>query len=353
MLESISYNIAKWALPRENIPFHFKIDENIIFDHIIVHLPYDFELVEVINSDDYYILDNNIIIRSVKISKHVPGIFFGMVIRYNRIPVNLKFSSIINIEFIKNEEAILSQDLECRIFRPSLTITKVPDIIELKDEIESNKIGLDLKFIGFGDITIKIEALIGGKIVSQGDSLLYEVLLRLMERFHEFEKNHEKKSDALKINPQFVRAVIERLQKLIYEDQFPPEILSDDDLKRIQDYFFDIKKQENFSEIIFEETNNILLSILSDTLERNPENNIQLKDIRTNIKTKINAPISNIHLKIKYKDLLENEYPLQERQIQVDDRLTSHKNTSIDIPIRINNIDNQHFLNVTDINMGG
>jgi hypothetical protein len=247
--------------------------------------------------------------------------------------------------------------LECRIFRPSLIISKIPSLIELKDEseeiLESNKIGIDLQFIGFGDITIKIEALIGGKIVSQGDSLFFEVLLRLFERLNEAEKNHEERSDALKIEPEFVREVIEGVQKLIEEGRaLPPDILSNEEIMYLQNYYSDIKKQENFSEIIFEETINILLSILSDTLERNPESNIKLNDIRTNIKTKINAPIDNIQLKIRYKDLMENEYPVQEVQIQVDDKLTTHKNKSINIPIRIENIDNRHFMNVKDMNIG-
>jgi hypothetical protein len=127
---------------------------------------------------------------------------------------------------------------------------------------------------------------------------------------------------------------------------------SDDGICALQRYFVDIKKQENFSEIIYEETNNILISILSDTLERNLESNIELKDIRTNIRTQINAPIEKIHVKIEYKDLMENEYPPLEVQILVDDRLTTHKNRLIDIPIKIENIDNRHFINVNDINIG-
>lgn len=87
-------------------------------------------------------------------------------------------------------------------------------------------------------------------------------------------------------------------------------------------------------------------------MERNPEDNIKFRDSRTNIKTKINPPINNIRLKIRYKDLLENEYPSQEVQIPVIDKLTTHKNRSIDIPIRVENINNRHYINVNDMNMG-
>lgn len=128
--------------------------------------------------------------------------------------------------------------------------------------------------------------------------------------------------------------------------------MTDEEINKLQEYFFEIKKQENFSETIFEVTNNILLSILSDTLDRTPKNNIELEDIRTNIKTKINVPINEIILKIRYKDLMENEYPSHEIRIPVDDKLTTHRDKSINIPITIENIDNRHFMNVKDINMG-
>lgn len=348
----IRCNIARWALPRENIPLRLEIENDIEFDFIIIHLPFNFELVEMLNSDDYYIFENDVIIRSIKKSKHRPGIFFGLVIKYEGIPVNLKLRNDISVEFIKNDSRILSCNLECRIFRPSLTIMNVPTIIELKDNLEANKIGLDLQFIGFGDITIKIEAMIGGKIVSEGNCLLYELLFRMTERLKAAEKDLETKNNSIKIKPEFVRRVVERVQRLIYNKELPSELLTDEEIDKLKEYFFEIKKQENFSETIFEVTNNILLSILSDTLDRTPKNNIELEDIRTNIKTKINVPINEIILKIRYKDLMENEYPSHEIRIPVDDKLTTHRDKSINIPITIENIDNQHFMNVKDMNMG-
>jgi hypothetical protein len=350
---AIDSYIPRWALPRENIPLHIRLDRDIQFDYIVISLKEGFELIEVLNSDNYAKDNNDLIIYSVKRSKYEPGIFLGLVIRYNKIPINLKLSENINIRFIKNDETIFSCHMECRIFRPSLILSKIPDMIELTDDLKSNKIGLDLQFVGFGDISLQLIAKIGGKIVSQGDSLIYEVLLRLMDKLKEADENHCKKSIRFTIEPGFVRNVIDKFQEMIDNRELPSEILTEDDIKTIQDYLAELKRQEDYSDIIFEETNDILLSILTDTLERNPESNIELRDIRTNIKTKIDAPINKIHLKIKYKDAMENDYPAIEVQIPVHDKLKTHKNASIEIPIKIENIDNRHYMNVRDIDMGG
>ncbi len=360
----IEVNIVKWALPREKIPLHIKFNKEIQFDKIIVHLPRDFELVEVINVKDYKIEDNgDIIISSIKKAKAPCGIFCGLVIRYTKIPDHLKFSKKILVDIIKNNQKIHSLDMECRIFRPLLKVKNAPKIIELSDKKKSSTIPLELQYLGFGDIQISIEGLIGGNIVSIGDSLMYELILRFYERAYEkglinYEKGEyefladkkDKKGD-LQIKPSFVKEVADDLEKMVCEGEKPPEVLNGESFESLKEYLSELKKRENFTDIIFGEVNTLLMSILKDVLERNPEDNIELKNSRTRIKTKINTPIEKIQLKVNYTDLLKNEYAPSSVTIKVDDKLTVHKDTLIEIPIKIGKIDNRPLLNVKDISM--
>ena len=352
----IEGSIVRWALPRENIPFHIKINNEIPFDKIIVHLPKDFKLVEAINVGEYKIDNGDITILSVKKAKGLPEIFWGLVVTYIKIPDTLKFSKTITIDIIKNNKKSHSFDMECRIFRPMLKVMTTPESVELSEEKKSNKIPLELQYIGFGDIQIGIEARIGGNIVSKGESLVYEVLLRLYERGL-FKEEEEKeissvnKKNGLYVEPNFVREVVEELQRIIDNNEIPSELLDEVAIEELKEYLSDMKNRENFTEIIFGEVNTLLLSILRDILERNPEENIELRDARTRIKTKIDTPIENIQLKISYSDLMMNEYEPIEVLIPVNDKLTTHKNTLIELPIKIEKIDNKPLLNVKDISM--
>lgn len=353
--QDINGSIARWALPGENIPLHLKIEKEITFDRIIVHLPNDFQVVDLINIDKYSINDNDLTIYSVKKAKNAPSIFFGLAIKYIKIPKDLKFLSNINIEIVTTDKT-LSYNLECRIFRPFLKVNRAPEVIELVDGSKENKIELDLQYVGFGDITVEIQAQIGGNIVSQGDSLIHEVLLRLYEDgiLNKFEEpNQHKSGNGLEIMPDFVNQVIQKIQEILDDGNLPIDLLCKEDIEKLKGYIIDIKKKENFSQIIFEEINSILLSILSDILEKNPGENIELANRQTRIKTKINAPIEKINITIKYTDLMKNDYDPLILNIKVDDKLTTHRDTLIEMPIKIEKIDNKPFLNVKDIDMEG
>ncbi len=328
---------------------HLRIDKDFQFDQIIVHLPDDFKLVETINISDFSVFGTKIIIYSTKKTKSFSGIFFGLVIKYTGIPKKLKISKNLDIEIFKKDECLISCTMECRIFRPLLEIVNAPNKIVLVDGEESNKIDLHLRYIGFGDISVEIQALIEGDIVSQEDSLVYEVILRLYERMSNEEKYVNDDMVGFKIEQDFVNDIISKVMKQVDLDELSAESLNDEERYFIKECLKFIKKKENYAQIIYEETNNILLSILEDVLERNPEENIELKGRHTYIKTKIDAPVKVINLIINYTDLLMNKYPALEFAIDVEDKLLTHKNTSIKIPIKIEKIDAEPFMNVRDM----
>ncbi len=350
----IESDIAPWGLPYEEIPLHIKLKKEILFDTIIVHLPDNLDLVEPINIGDYKINQRDIIIHSIKRANLFSDVFFGLVVKYVNIPELLKVEKKIVFEIIKDNSIIHTFDMKCRIFRPQLKLKKVPNIIELSNNFNLKDILLELQYTGFGDIKIGIEARIGGNLVSQGESLIYELLLRLSEKgliSNETEKISGDTNGGLSIDPTYVSEVVEKVQKTIREGNIPLEILDNETIESLKKYFLELKNREDSSEIIFGEINTLLLSILKDILERNPEENIELKDAKTRIKTKINAPIDNIQLKINYTDILKNTYKPIEVTIEVDDKLTTYKNAIIEMLIKIEKIDNKPFLNVKEISM--
>jgi len=200
----IKGTIVPWALPREKIPVHVELPKNLVFDEIHIKVPYDFEFVDFLNVEEVIIEKELAKITKVMrpTLKDVP-MYFGFVIASTKIPEEIKIAKRITIEFIRNNEVINALNLIARIFRPKIEITKSIEKIELVDDQERFNAPINLKYIGFGDIKLKIEAEIGGRIVSHGESIIYELLRRLwlsevIESENKKEKEKNKKESSCK-----------------------------------------------------------------------------------------------------------------------------------------------------------
>lgn len=352
----ISGYVVPWALPNEKIPMHVKWSPDVLFDKIHVKIPSDFKILDILNVDEAELKEHEAIIKKVK--QPIEGVpsYFGMVISASKIFKELKMAKKIKIEFLRNEKTFYCLELYSRIFRPRLEVVKFPEEIELTDYPKKNKLPLNLKYIGFGDIEVIIEASIGGRIVSMGASIIYELLRRLWlsdiaeKRRGKMEKTIDKEREMrrrqLWVEPAYIRKMAQELQEKIDKGAIPTEELDAEAIASLKEWLTDVKTKDKFMEILYEKTEELLLSLLMDLFEKNPTNNVKLKDAKTVIRTKIKTPVTKLTLKLRYKDKIENEYPPIEIPIRIQDRRTEASGMLIEIPIFVKKWENEPFMNV-------
>ena len=160
----ISTEIPKWALPKEQVSLYIKIHKIDDIKQIIVKIPEYFIVNELINVRVFEKQNNDFIITKIGKLENNQN-YFGIVLLSTKYFTKLATKNLIKIIVITNSgtEEIFYE--HARIFRPKMEVDIDNEIILSNNQ---NKIPLHVKFIGFGDISIRIEAEIGGKIVTKG-----------------------------------------------------------------------------------------------------------------------------------------------------------------------------------------
>ena len=330
-----------WALPREEIPIHIEINKDITkyLKNIKINLIDDFELIDIINIANHEVKDNTIIINEIGKAKKSDFDYFGIVVATKKLPSELKKEIPINIEFEYHNGTKENMIQNARIFRPLLSFESIPEDITISDNDESlPKIPIRLKFIGFGDISLRTECKIEGEIVSIGTSMLDEVLRRII---NEGIVNGDENKNTVKVNQNYVENITaqirekfrkgENLQQIMKEQQ-----ITKDDIESL--YELSHKEKEKFMEIFFKTVENYVTKIISDMLSRNPGDNLQLES-QTKIHAQIKLPSTNVTIKFFYKDLLGNEYEPIEKVVQINDKRKNPSNFDVEIPLEIKDVD--------------
>ncbi len=351
--------IVPWALPGEEIPFHVTWPKLMQFDGIRVTLPYDFQIEDILNVDKgrIDIKDNIVTIYEVLTSRFldIPN-YFGMVVSSRRDYEQLKISKKISIEFLRNNEVVNTLELYARIFRPCLEVVELPKKIVISAEARSQSIPLHLRYVGFGDIRLQIKGSIGGKVISHGDSIFYELLRRLSLLSDPERRDEERerlKKHQYELDQEETWKLTETIKKKVELGTIPPEEVDEDIVKEMRQWLIDLSTQEDFMEILYAHVEDVMMSLLVDLLDRNPVDNVQLVNARTKLRTRIKAPPTNIRLLLKYKDLIGNEYVASlEIPLEIEDEEILEQGVDLELAINVEKWDNKPFLDVTtmDIN---
>jgi hypothetical protein len=352
----ISSYIVPWALPNEKMPMHVTWSSGVSFDKILVKLPSDFKVVDVLNVDEAEITENEIMIRKVKPPLEGFPSFFGIVMTSPKIFKELKMARKIIVEFLRKEKTLHCLELYARIFRPLIEAREFPREIELFDQPEKNKLPLHLRYTGFGDVEVRFEAKFRGRIVSMGESIVYELLRRLwlsdiIEKTSEkpaktVDKEKETRKRELWVDPAYIRAVAQKLEEKIEAGIIPTEELDAEAIADLREWLSDVRAKDRFMEILYEKTESMLLDLLVDLLERNPTGNVKLANARTMIRTRIKVPVTKLDITIRYKDKVGNDYPPIEIPVLVQDRRTEKGGMLVEMPIQVEKWESEPFMNV-------
>jgi hypothetical protein len=348
----ISGYIVPWSLPNEKMPMHVTWSSDVFFDKIQVKVPPDVVINDVLNVDEVSLKEHEATITKVKIPFEGVPHYFGMVVSAPIIYPELKVARKIEVKFIRGEEVFYCLELYGRIFRPSLEILDYPKEIDITDSGGSNRLPLSVKYTGFGDIELKIQADIEGKIVSVGESIVYELLRRLWQSDIVKKKRREESSDLkskkhqVHLEPSYVQQMAQILQEKIDQGIFPIEEIDSGAIRDLKEWLTDVRTKDRFMEILYQKTQELLLDLIVDLFEKNPTDNVRLANTKTVIRTKIKTPVTTVTLKLLYRDNVGNEYPPIEKQIQVRDKRSETGPFIIEIPIHIEKWEDEPFLNV-------
>ncbi len=78
-------------------------------------------------------------------------------------------------------------------------------------------------------------------------------------------------------------------------------------------------------DLLYSRTEGMLLNLLMDLLEAHPASNVDLVTPKSKILTRIKAPLTDIILRLRYQDLLKNEYEPADFTIKMIDKRAKGK----------------------------
>lgn len=347
----------KWALPREEIPIHVKIDKKITgkIKNAVLTVPDCFELTDTINLTEYTIDEKQIIVTNIGKANMSEYDYFGIVIATKEIFEELKKQIPITVKFNFHDGSIEEQTIYARIFRPLLEFEEVPKNITLTDNPNSDvNLPIGLKFTGFGEINLKSECKIDGEIVSSGTSVIDEVLHRLLKEGFFPDEDSENKS-GLTINQEYIHRVSNEVKNEFLKDEDIQKMVQNGQINdEAAQLLYELNKEEKekFMSVFYKTVEGYLIKIISDILKRNISNNLQIES-QTKIHTSIKLPVTEVTLRFFYKDILDNEYPPLEQKIQIIDKRENPSGFEVEIPMVITNVDeSKAYKNVGTMRIG-
>ena len=349
--ELVKLHIAPWALPNEAMPIHIRWEPQFDFQSATVSIPEGFDFVEFTNLDEVRLEGRKAIVDKSMVAKGGSSSYFGCVICCKQIPKETSLEGVVLISFVHHERVEFSRKLRAKIFRPQLAFIDAPETIKLKDSGTVRSLPLHLRYTGFGDVQLRVEATIGGNIVSESGSIAFEILRRLwLSEFSEKEGDQTvaKKKETLKVAPEYVKAIADEVQQIVDTGQVPTGMFDREVFEEISEWLQDPHRKQVFMEVLYSRTEDMLLGMLVDLLESHPATNVRLVDPRAKISTQIKAPIEKLMLRLRYRDLLGNNYDPVEVPIKIIDERTQAK-PALDIPIVIEKWEDKPLLNVAGV----
>ena len=340
-MSKIETEIPPWALPKEEITLYVKLEKGIEFSKIIIALPKCLEIKDFINVIKHYEKDNLIVILDIGKSTLSKKDYFGITIASIEPFKDLAVKSKISIQLVETNGTETEIETFARIFRPLLEIEKIPEQISLNDTEEST-LPIHLRFKGFGDISIRIEGNIGGSLVSEGGKSVIDRLFHGFLREGIFDKEFgEINEKGIVIDKTKLVRAFDELKTKLKDSKYIKELEQDKEITREAIEWlksFEETEQEKVMNVLYDTMEGYLIKKLTDIFERNVSRHLQI-DSGTNIIADIKAKLTDLRLKIFYKDLAGNIYPPIQSTVKILDKREKDTELRVLIPIEVENVD--------------
>lgn len=333
--------IAPWALPKEEITLYVKLKKNTPFSKISINLPTCLEIKGYINVNKYKQNKNNLDIFDIgrsSVSKHD---YFGVIVASIEPSKELAVKSKISVTLTEESGKLTEVETYARIFRPLLEIDQIPQQISLND-VEETTLPIHLKFKGFGDVSISIEGDIGGSLVSEGGRSIIDRLFHryLREGLFDAEIDHPDENEVTIDKTKLIRAFDEFKLKL-KDAEYRKNLEQDKEITSEAIEWlksFEASKQEKFMNALYDTMEGYMIKKLTDIFARNVSRHLQI-DSGTNIIAEIKAQLTNLQIRIFYRDLAGNIYPPIEFYVEIVDKRETDGELRVVIPIEVERVD--------------
>lgn len=319
--------LAPWGLSTEELPMHVLWSGPT--EEISITLPPELEVVEFHNigglsEAELVEKDELRFSRGDLVTQGYLGLvvtddnkYYDPVKRHN---IEITFSN------EKGEQTTLEKTTH--IIRPEIRVQNAPDEIRLTDENVPDYIEIDMEYIGFGMAQVEIEAETEGEFVSEGESLFHDLLEAILET-----EVHKQDVDSLDAIPEewkdesgieVPQGEIEEIVRKMSSLARSEELTEEHDHQELMEVAEALEEAERMSEtdsdvatIIYRFIETALLSSILNVVDRHPTENVSLDNPTTKIRTKARA--TELEVKIRLRDSLENEYEPETVLIDVHD----------------------------------
>jgi hypothetical protein len=322
----VSYYIAPWALPREEVPIHLVWEKQIDFDFIRIDLPAGIQVKEFYNVHIFKDHDNSVIIKKLKTSG-----FFGFVIALEELFDSLHLAKDITLAFVKSDRNLYSKTLRANFYRPKLELIDSPKSITLIDNADLKQIlKMTLKLVGFGRINITTDINIGGGFHTRGEALYRELVGRLLSAFKnlEFDDTEER---GISIDPNWLEKEAKKYVRKLKHGEVPDEF-SEHDLEEFREWINNPENSEAVLEALSRQMENILIDSLLFYFDRFPTDGVEFRQGTPAMC--IESATENVQIRFRYSDSLQNEYEPIQMAVRIFDQRTSNRDET-EIPINI------------------
>lgn len=361
----------KWALPREEIPIHVKISKGTTHKIECVRISLDerLSLVDRINISDY---DEGppITVKEIEKSARSDYDYFGIVVATKTNPDDLKTQIPVPIEIVYRDGTRDLHFAHARIFRPRVEFDSVPESIALSGGQDGPVIPVGLKFLGFGEVSLRVECRMGGKIISEGSSLPDQTLRRVPIGGMISAKD---RNQAVRINREYVEDMAEEAKKETRSDKIQRMIQGGVDRKTRASLYDMIEDDgQSMADAVYQTAEARLSQIVSEILGRRLGANSRLES-PTRIRYSHPAqsehqtggsPASNdrasptrlrqtsVQVLFFYKDRMDNEYDPIEKTISIIDKRAATASPEVVIPVQVSVDESGAYENVQGMNIG-
>ena len=333
-MEIISKYIAPWAIANEEFPLHLIWKPNTCFDSIEICISPELVVNEVLNVQNWEIANSKVHIKSKEL---LSPDYFGLILRAPNIFLELRKKLPIKIIFYNENVELDCKVLTANIVRPKIGVVNPVKQVTITEDTDLTKLfNFQVVHKGLGKVKVDLTAKAQGNIISQSDSLYFEVLEEIVRDLEhgELEEDGSTGEDISKMEisldpielQETTRHILERIEK----GNFPNTVRK----KMFQQLAEDLKDdgfRDRLIRVIYSKIQRMFLSYILYYFDRNPHEDVDLPvgKIKVNLDTSITA----INLEISYTDSYNNQYETIRTNVDINDERVNKKFTQIPINI--------------------
>lgn len=334
-MQIASQYIAPWAIAKEPFPLHLIWDPEEKFDFVEIELPKECEVRELLNVREYQ--DTRSKIRFSNMSLFSPN-YFSLVAASKTTFDELIKKIPITISFLLDDKKIFSRTFYAQIVRPRIDIEESPLEIAINDNTNAKKLlNFTVKHTGLGKAKIDFTANVKGNIISESDSLYFQVFREVAE---DLEKGELDKDDTVEeemkaqydfsLDPIAMQKHVTNILDLIKSKKAMGNVRKEV-FEKLLEFIDDEESREALVRAIYTKLQRIFISYLLYYFDKSPHDDVEM--LGGKMKLNMNYGIKSINFKISYTDSQENSYEPIETTVNVSDART--KKDKFEIPINI------------------